>query len=381
MNIVVFCHSLISDWNHGNAHFLRGVVRELRSRGNRVEVYEPRNAWSVMNLFSEYGEEPVREFHRAYPGLRTNRYEIERLDLDEVLSGADVVIAHEWNDPALIAMLGKHRREHGDYRLLFHDTHHRIVTAPDEMKLFDLEDFDGVLAFGEAVAEQYRRRGWGRNVWVWHEAADVEMFRPLASVRRTRDLVWVGNWGDDERSEELMEFLIQPVRELKLRADVWGVRYSDEALEALDDAGINYHGWVPNFEVPGIFASARFTVHVPRRIYARKLSGIPTIRPFEAMACGIPLISAPWSDSEKLFVAGRDYLVARDGKEMERHMTMLLNDESAAAEIAKSGLERVRARHTCSHRVDELLAICTGLRTQPLPLAATASAAIQEHAR
>jgi len=46
MRVVMFCHSLVSDWNHGNAHFLRGVCAELIARGHSVGVYEPRDAWS-----------------------------------------------------------------------------------------------------------------------------------------------------------------------------------------------------------------------------------------------------------------------------------------------------------------------------------------------
>ena len=41
MQVVLFSHSLVSDWNHGNAHFLRGVVRELQARGHEVRVLEP----------------------------------------------------------------------------------------------------------------------------------------------------------------------------------------------------------------------------------------------------------------------------------------------------------------------------------------------------
>ena len=62
------------------------------------------------------------------------------------------------------------------------------------------------------------------------------------------------------------------------------------------------------------------TVHVPRRPYARMLPGIPTIRMFEALACGVPLVSAPWDDREHLFTPGEDYLVARDGVGMRRHL-------------------------------------------------------------
>jgi spore maturation protein CgeB len=105
------------------------------------------------------------------------------------------------------------------------------------------------------------------------------------------------------------------------------------------------------------FATHRVTVHVPRRPYVEHLHGIPTIRPFEAMACGIPLVSAPWEDAEGLFRAGDDYLVARDRHEMERHLRAVLEDSDLAAHLARNGRERILERHTCAHRVDELLAI------------------------
>jgi spore maturation protein CgeB len=103
------------------------------------------------------------------------------------------------------------------------------------------------------------------------------------------------------------------------------------------------------------------TVHVPRGPYARQLPGIPTIRPFEAMACGIPLICAPWDDSEGLFRPGQDFLVARDGDEMTSHLRAVLRDPGLARELARSGLARIRSRHTCAHRVDELMAIHAAL--------------------
>ena len=99
------------------------------------------------------------------------------------------------------------------------------------------------------------------------------------------------------------------------------------------------------------------TVHIPRRPYARALPGIPTIRPFEALACGIPLISAPWDDCENLFRPGRDFLFARDGARDDRAAASRpVGRRSCAREPRASGLETIRARHTCAHRVDELLA-------------------------
>jgi spore maturation protein CgeB len=96
---------------------------------------------------------------------------------------------------------------------------------------------------------------------------------------------------------------------------------------------------------------------VPRRPYLDALPGIPTIRMFEALACGIPLISSPWRDDEGLFAAGEDYLIARDGDELRRLLRAVLDDRELAAELASHGRETILARHTCAHRVDELFHI------------------------
>jgi spore maturation protein CgeB len=187
------------------------------------------------------------------------------------------------------------------------------------------------------------------------------VFRPLPGIAPERDVVWIGNWGDDERTAELREFLIDPVRRLGLTADVHGVRYPNTALGELRAADINFQGWTANFRVPQLFAAHRVTIHVPRRPYTEMLPGIPTIRPFEALACGIPLVSAPWDDVEGLFTAGQDYLVAADGQAMTRALRDVLADRALARALAEHGRQTIEARHTCAHRVDELLSIAGSL--------------------
>lgn len=357
MRIVMFYHSLLSDWNHGNAHFLRGVVSELISRGHDLRIYEPRDGWSLSNLRTEKGELPIREFKQRYPGLESIQYDLNNLDLDEALDGADLVIVHEWNDHGLVARVGEYRAKLPRLRLLFHDTHHRAVTDPQSMAAYDMRHYDGVLAFGNVLRDLYLKRRWTSRAWTWHEAADTRVFRPLPGTHEEGDLVWVGNWGDEERTAELHEFLLDPAKELGIRAKVFGVRYPDHARASLAAAGIEYGGWLPNFRAPEVFAGYKATVHVPRRPYTQALRGIPTIRVFEALACGIPLVCAPWDDVEGLFSPGEDYLIARDGAEMKQHLDMLIHDRRAAASLAQHGRETILSRHACQHRVDELLNI------------------------
>ncbi len=367
MRFAYFTHSLQSCWNHGNAHFLRGVLRALVAAGHETVVLEPARSWSRDNLVADAGAAALDGWRAHYPGLESQRLADGAAP---PLDGADVVIVHEWTAPELVARLGAMRRAGAPWTLLFHDTHHRAVSDPDAMRAFDLSGYDAILAFGEALSAIYRGWGWSGRVFTWHEAADTALFRPPAEpaprdgavwpVARS-GAVWIGNWGDGERTAELEAFLLAPLARAAIPLDVHGVRYPPDALATLRRHGARYHGWLPNHAAPAAFARHALTVHVPRRFYRTHLPGIPTIRVFEALACGIPLISAPWDDAETLFTPGEDFLVASDGAAVERHARTLLRDPDRAAALAAHGLATIRARHTCAHRAEELLAIVRAL--------------------
>jgi spore maturation protein CgeB len=373
VKLVYFVHAIASCWNNGNAHFLRGIGTELQIRGHEAVFCEPQGGWSEDNLLRDHGPNALNGFARSFPALRRIKYDPEKADLDRLTDGADLVLVHEWNAPALVNALGDKRKRGASFVLLFHDTHHRALSDPDSMKGFDLGSYDGVLAFGGVLAEIYRRKGWANRVWTWHEAADTTLFYPRSSQSPDGDIIWVGNWGDEERTAELQEFLLDPVESLGLTANIFGVRYPPAALRALAARAISYRGWLANHAVPEIFARHRVTVHVPRRPYAETLRGIPTIRVFEALACGIPLVSAPWEDSENLFPLDC-FLMASDGREMRRHLRAVLYDPALATRLRENGLRIIRERHSCSHRTRELLDIYDSIKQPALPARRTEAA-------
>jgi hypothetical protein len=156
-------------------------------------------------------------------------------------------------------------------------------------------------------------------VFVWHEAADVTVFHPPkgavgpAGPRLDRQLGRRRAHGRDRGLPARSR------RDAGLPLDIHGVRYPEAAKALLARYGATYRGWLANAAVPGAFARHLATVHVPRRFYVETLPGIPTIRVFEALACGIPLVSAPWRDVEGLFRSGEDYLVGHDRASMTAH--------------------------------------------------------------
>ena len=363
-----FAHSWISDWNHGNAHFLRGLASELVKLGHEVRCYEERDGWSITNLTAEH-ENAVGEaeatFRYAFPELDVRFYSTGPgfcEFLERELAGADIVIVHEWTSPPVVnAILGlKHKLK---FRGLFHDTHHRAYTNPKEILRLPLSEFDGVLAFGDAIRRIYSDGFGVKRAWTFHEAADTAHFFPSEAQQDT-DVVWIGNWGDEERTRELEEFLMMPAAVLDdVKFAVHGVRYPKHALERLAQANIEFRGYLPNLYAPQMYARSKISLHVPRRFYANGLSGVPTIRVFEALASGSPLVCAPWSDAEGLFRPGQDYVCVPDSNAMLSEIRNLLRDDRARQQLAASGLETVRSRHTCAHRARQLLEICDQLES------------------
>jgi spore maturation protein CgeB len=351
-----FYHSVVSDWNHGNAHFLRGLVRALQARGHTVTCYEQADNWSLANLLAT-SPTAIGEFAERFPDIRFERYTLDaHLEsyLRPRLASADVVIVHEWNEPTVIRLLGKLSAQLGK-PALFHDTHYRVVLDAEYRAQLDLEAFTHILAFSPSVAERYRELGF-RNVSVLHEAADTSVFGPRTVARHT-DVVFVGNYGDDDRSAELEDFVFTPRLALpQLRYAVYGVRYPQHVVARLDgELDIHYGGWLPNTAVPDVYSGARVVLHVPRRQYVELLPGTPTIRVFEALACGACLISLPWSDTDRLFDAGLDFAVVRTPDEMRATIDWLTRDDGARTAIANHGRQTILSRHTCGHRADQLL--------------------------
>ena len=126
-----------------------------------------------------------------------------------------------------------------------------------------------------------------------------------------------------------------------------------------DPAGIVYY---PRFFemfdscTNALFESVGFKKQEVLKAYG--LAGIPTIRVFEALACGIPLVCSPWSDEEHLFHPGEDYLLVNDGKQMKAELERLLRDEKARRQLGAQGMKTIRERHTCAHRAQQLISIC-----------------------
>ena len=363
MRFVFYTHSLVSDWNHGNAHFLRGIMSELLACGHATLALEPADGWSRTNLLADGGPAAVARFAADFPTLESAAYG-PGFNHAAAVATADVVVVHEWTDQALVGMLGRLRRAGGGFTLLFHDTHHRGVSDNAAIADLVLADYDAVLAFGETLRALYLRRGWGRQVFTWHEAADTRLFHPLPDLARTDVLTWIGNWGGRRAGARTrrVSCRTRPVRcHSRAPCTVCATRRRRARCSMTRRCAIAAGSQTPMCPVPSPRPASPSTCRAGPM--PRTLKGIPTIRVFEALACGIPLVCAPWHDTENLFRPGEDFLTARDGAEMQRHLRALRHDDALADSLSESGLATIRRRHTCAHRVTELFEILAACGT------------------
>ena len=266
-------------------------------------------AWSLANLLrimARRGSTP------SGTPIRSSRAGIRRRPISAAAAGRRRPRHRARVERTLAGCGARPARKRGaPFTLLFHDTHHRAVSEPDAMRRFDLDGYDGVLAFGEALAAVYRGWGWGDRVVVWHEAADTRLFRP--PPRKARGRAWSGSatGATTSAAPSSRDSCSRPRRRQGCRSIsmACATRTRRSARSDATARGIAAGYRMPR--APAVFARHPATVHVPRRFYVEQLPGIPTIRVFEALACGIPLVCAPWQDSEGLFHPGQDYLVAR----------------------------------------------------------------------
>ena len=307
---------------------------------------------------------------RLYPELQSLGIYERRFRSARSPSTAPIwCIVHEWNDPALVAA---HRRRTAARRAVHaavprHPSPRRQRARGHRVTSTSMTT-TACWPSARRCAQVYRALGLGRPRLHLARGGGLTAVPP-ACCRRSRDgLVWIGNWGDDERSAGAgANSCCEPAEAAGLAARrPWRALPRCGPAHAGRATARIIGGWLPNTEVPRGLRRHLATVHVPRRFYVDALPGIPTIRVFEALACGIPLVCAPWERRGGPVPPGEDFLVARDGAEMTRHLQALCRRSGTACRPRRRTASRpsspaIPARTAC----DELLDIAGCLGVQP----------------
>ncbi|MEX0742596.1 MAG: glycosyltransferase, partial [Phycisphaeraceae bacterium] len=334
-------------------HFIRGVAGELVQRGHAVRLLEAAGA-------SPTGTAARQEMTRLLPGLETGQFDGQGVDLWWALRGADLVIVHEAVGLPLARQIGAYRSRSCGFRLLLHaGTHASSGVGEAAMAgLWDLPGYDGVLNGGAARHEHNFAHRDGIFSWRWTAAVNANLFdsEQVADTSKQGDAIWVGHWSGGRREKLLRELFVQPLQTTGLTGCVCGGGYPPRFRRLLHDAGIRLEGVVPNRRLPRLLSRHRVAFHLEAERH-RAPADLP-MRMMEAMACAVPVIVAgPLPNFEGL-TAGVHFAHAPDGPAMAQMLQTLINDHAAAERLTQKARTAMLTHHTCTARVDQLLAIC-----------------------
>ncbi|HET6567742.1 MAG TPA: glycosyltransferase, partial [Rhodothermales bacterium] len=179
-------------------------------------------------------------------------------------------------------------------------------------------------------------------------SVDPELYYPEAAKTRY-DLGYLGTYSDD-RQPPLERLMLEPARRWRAgRFVVAGPQYPEAIRWPANVDRVNH---LPPAEHRRFYNEQRFTLNVTRADMVRA-GYSPSVRLFEAAACGIPIISDYWDGLDTIFTPGEEILVSRSPEDTLRLLTR--TSELEQIRIGSRARARVLAEHTAAHRVEQLV--------------------------
>ena len=344
MNIVILGLSITSAWGNGHATTFRGLVRELAARGHEVLFLERDVPWYAENrdlpqppygqtrLYSSIQElqNSHREDIRSADCVIVGSYVPEGIAVGRwVQATAQGVRAfYDIDTPVTLAALGR-----GDCAYL----------APEMIPHYDLYlSFSGGPALDVLEGEHGSPRA--RPLYC---SVDPLLYYPEAR-ESLWDMGYMGTYSDD-RQPPLERLLLDAAREWpEGRFCVAGPQYPAHFAWPLNVARVEH---LPPSEHRAWYNAQRFTLNITRADMVR-LGYSPSVRLFEAAACGVPILSDWWEGLDTFFTPGTEIVIADGPRDTLRALREMPAAERLA--IGRQAQVRVLAAHTAAHRALEL---------------------------
>jgi spore maturation protein CgeB len=336
MRIVMLGLSITSSWGNGHATNFRALTHALRARGHDVTFVERDRPWYAAS----------RDFTAPWVHLYD---EVEQLEgLHETVAAADLVVVGSYvPDGCAVA---EWVLESAEGVTAFWDLDTPVTAA--KLEAGDHEylsaslagRFDLYLSFtgGPLLAELGARRPTP-----FYCVVDPSHYRPLPLPERWR-LGYIGTYSDD-RQPKVDELLLAPARSRDdLRFALAGPQYPQDL--AWPSNVERFENLAPA-EHPAFYAAQRFTLNVTR-VEMVKAGWSPSVRLFEASACGVPVISDWWEGLDNFFEPGREILIAEDADDVLRALEL---PPARARAIGSAARARVLREHTADERARELI--------------------------
>lgn len=343
LNTVVVGLSVTSSWGNGHATTYRALIEALARRGHRVTFLERDTAW-----------------YRAHRDLtKPSSWKVELYQslkdfprrFGKLIQDADLIIVGSYVPDGIA--ISEWITSHARGLTAFYDidtpvTLARLEQGLDYLSAAMIPRFDLYLSFaGGPVPEMIEQRYGSPMARVLYCSADTDTYTPQRA-RTKWALGYLGTYSED-RQPVLEQLLLSPARTLHSeRFAVAGAQYP-EGIAWPDNVARIEH--LAPKQHPTFYAEQRFTLNATRADM-RALGFSPSVRLFEAAACGTPVISDRWPGIETIFDPSREILLAstaRDVIEILRDMP-----EERRRSIAENARRRIMTDHTADHRARQL---------------------------
>ena len=344
LNVVILGLSITSSWGNGHATTYRGLVRELTRRGHRVLFLERDKPWYAQNRDMPQPPFGVTRLYQSLHDLK-DRFTTDVRNADAVIVGSYVpegVSVGQWvcdtargitafydiDTPVTLAKLERGDTEYLSHELIGRYQMYLSFTGGPTLDLLERE-------FGSPCARPL------------YCAVDPELYFPEAAKTQW-DLGYLGTYSKD-RQPTVERLLIEPAwRWPEGRFVVAGPQYPQD-MEWPPNVRHTPH--LPPAEHRRFYNSQRFTLNVTRADMIRA-GYSPSVRLFEAAACGVPIVSDYWHGLETFFELDEEILVAASTDDVLRILHDIDDEERTA--IARRAREKVLKQHTAAHRAAEL---------------------------
>ncbi|WP_242916832.1 CgeB family protein [Pontibacter liquoris] len=353
MNIVILGLSITSSWGNGHATTFRGLVRALNEQHHHVLFLERDVPWYAASRDLPAPEYCQTELYTSLTDLKA-RFTEHVQEADMVIVGSYVpegVAVGEWviktahgikafydiDTPVTLAKL-----ERGDYEYL----HPRLIPK-----------YDLYLSFTGGPTLRMLERTYGSPMArALYCSFDPGLYYPeFQNVQW--DLGYLGTYSDD-RQPPLEKLMLDAARQWEGgRFVVAGPQYPESIQWPVNTQHIQH---LPPAEHRKFYNSQRFTQNITRADMI-KAGYSPSVRLFEAAACGTPIISDYWEGLDSIFDIGSEILVAYSAKDTLRFLREICKSERKM--IGELARKKVLSRHTAAHRAKELISYAEELMT------------------
>jgi spore maturation protein CgeB len=361
LSIVFLGLSITSSWGNGHATTYRALLRELAQRGHRGLFLERAAPWYESNA-----DMPVPPFCEtaSYSSLAElfSRH-------GEAIAGADAVILGSYVPDG--AQIAEYMLDHCTGVRAFYDIDTPITLRAledDSCPYLDrsqIQAFDVYLSFsGGPILQQLVERYGARRAEALYCSVDTRLYYPSEGAQSWQ-LGYLGTYSDD-RQPVLERLLVEPARQLPHRRFVVAGPQYPKDLVWPRNVDLRMH--VPPWEHRLFYGAQRATLNVTRRDMV-SAGYSPSVRLFEAAACGVPIISDTWPGIETFFAPGEEIMLAETNYDVLDHLTNLT--DTRRADIARRARARVSREHTAARRayqLEEILLSAADARPRPRTL-------------